>query len=84
MWAQRPSADCTLSPEAPRRLIRSRETDREHLTTDLASVNRIARQYAASTPSDDQQHSRFIDCEGKLIQQIASTYGVSPGQFGAQ
>jgi hypothetical protein len=78
MWAQRPSAGCTLSPEAPRRLVLSRETDDEHLTADLASVDRIARRYARSTPNDDQRHRRFVECEATLVQQIATRHHLSP------
>jgi hypothetical protein len=83
MWAQRPSSGCTLPPEAPRSLVLSRETDREHLARDLASVDRIARRYTASTPSDDQQHRRFLDCEAALLQQIATWHRVPPDQLRA-
>jgi hypothetical protein len=37
-----------------------------------------------STPGDDQQRRRFIDCEAAVIQQIARTHGVSPGEMRAQ
>jgi hypothetical protein len=77
MWVQRPAASCTLSLEAPRRLVLSRETDREHLATDLASADRIARRYMRST-GDSQQHVRFVDCEATLVQQIATRHGLSP------
>jgi hypothetical protein len=82
MWAQ--TLRCILSSEAPRRLVLSREMDREHLTTDLASVDRTAVPVRGLRPSDDQQPSRFIDCEATEIQQIANTHGVSPGQLRAQ
>lgn len=81
MWAQSPSDGCTLSPEAPRHLVLSRQTDREHLSIDLASVDRIARQYAASTPDADQQPSRFTDCQATLLQQIVNLHGVAPAQL---
>jgi len=48
MWVQRPETSCTLSLEAPRLLVLSREIDREHLAADLASANRIARRYIFS------------------------------------
>jgi len=59
MWAQRPDAGCTLSFEAPRVLVLSRETDREHLAADLASAARIAQRdmlfaEGASSPRDVQ------------------------------
>jgi hypothetical protein len=78
------SSGCTLSAEAPRRLVLSRETDREHLARDLASIVGIARRYMAATPSDDQQHRRFLDCEAALIEQIATRHGVAPDQLRAQ
>jgi len=80
MWVQRPAAGCTLFVEAPRRLVLSRETDREHLVTDLASADRIARRYMLSTVSLAQQHTRFVDCEAALVQQIATRHGLSPDQ----
>ena len=51
MWAQGPGGSCTLSLEASRVLVLSRETDREHLATDRASAARIAR-LAGVDPSD--------------------------------
>jgi hypothetical protein len=83
MWAQRPSSSCTLAPEALQRLVLSRETDREHLTRDLASAARIARRYTASTSSDAQQHSRLLECQATLIQQIATRHGVPPNRLQA-
>lgn len=78
MWAQRPDASCTLSPEGPRVLVLSRETDREHLATDLASAARIARRYMRSTVDPAEQQTRFVDCEATLVQQIATRHGLSP------
>jgi len=78
MWAQRPDASCTLSVEAPRVLVLSRETDREHLATDLASAARIAQRYMRSTVNPAEQHTRFADCEATLVQQIATRHGLSP------
>jgi hypothetical protein len=81
MWAQRPSSGCTLPPEAPRRLVLTRETDREHLARDLASVGRIARRSTASKRGDDQQHR--LECEATLLQQIATWHGVPTDQWRA-
>ena len=80
MWAQRPAPGCALAPEAPQRLILSREVDREHLARDLASARRVAQRYAASTPRDGGQDRRSEDCETTLIQQIANRHGVAPAQ----
>ena len=78
MWAQHPDASCTLSLEAPRVLILRRETDREHLATDLASSARIARRYMLATEDPAEQHTRFVSCEATLAQQIATRHGLSP------
>jgi hypothetical protein len=83
MWAQRPSATCTLSREAPRHLVLGRETDREHLAADLASADRIARRYMASSVSPAQQRARFADCEATLLEQIATRHGLSPERLRA-
>jgi len=83
MWAQRPFPSCSMSPEAPQRLVLSREVDREHLAADLASVGRVARRYADSTPTDDPQHVRFLDCEARLLQQVATRHGVPRDQLRA-
>ena len=78
MWTEHSAASCTLSVEAPRLLVLSRETDREHLATDLASADRIARRYMLSVGDPAQQHARFVDCEATLVQQIATRHGLSP------
>jgi hypothetical protein len=78
MWAQRPDATCTLPLEASRILVLSRETDREHLATDLASAARTARRFMLSTENTAEQHIRFVDCEATLVQQIATRHGLSP------
>jgi hypothetical protein len=78
MWAQRADASCTLSQEATRVLVLSRETDREHLATDLASAARIARRYMLSTVDPAEQRTRLVDCQAALVQQIATRHGLSP------
>ena len=83
MWIERPAASCTLSFESSRHLVLSRETDREHLDTDLASADRIARRYMLSAVSPDQQHTRFVDCEAALVKQIATRHGLSPDHLRA-
>jgi hypothetical protein len=83
MWAVRPGETCTLWHEAPRHLVLSRETDREHLDTDLASADRIARRYMLSAANPAQQRARFLDCEGTLVAQLAARHGLSPQQVRA-
>jgi hypothetical protein len=80
MWVQRP-VGCTLPPEAARRLVLTRETDREHLANDLAAVERVARRYTASTGKVDQ--SGFLTCQAALIEQISTTHGISPDRLRA-
>jgi hypothetical protein len=67
MWVQRPSSTCALSPDVPRRLVLSRETDREHLTSDVDSAARIARRYASAASSDENPDSLFLDCRNTLL-----------------
>ena len=81
MWTQSPASGCALSFEAPRPLVLSRETDREHLARDLASAERVARRYTASTPRDAQQHGRFLACEATLVRQIGTMHDIPPGQL---
>jgi hypothetical protein len=83
MWAERPDASCRPSLEPPRHLVLSRETDREHLATDLAAAARTARRYMLSSTDPDQRHARFVECETTLVQQIATSHGLSPDQLRA-
>jgi hypothetical protein len=82
MWAQQPGTACALRPEANRRLVLSRQVDREHLEADLATVDRVARRYAgASSANAAGQQARFLECETTLIQRLAATHGLSPEQI---
>jgi hypothetical protein len=81
MWARQPPAGCARLPEAPRRVELSSDMDREHLSNDLASADRIARRYAAASSRADDQQTLFLECQDTLLQQIASTHGVSLGQL---
>ena len=82
MWAQQPGTGCALRPEADRRLVLSRQVDREHLEADLAAVDRVARRYVgASSASAAAQQARFLECETRLIQRLAATHGLSPEQI---
>jgi hypothetical protein len=76
MWAGRPDARCTPSIEPPRHLVLSRETDREHLATDLSSADRTARRYMRSAVDESEQRTRFAACAATLVQQIATTHGL--------
>ena len=83
MWASSPGANCSLPPDVPRQLVLSRETDREHVSTDFASAGRAARRYMLSTGEAVERHPRFTDCEATLVQQIADRHGLTPDQVRA-
>jgi hypothetical protein len=77
MWTQQTSSSrCVLAPDAPRHLVWNRDTDREHLMNDIASADRIAKRYAASTPSAADPDTRFLECQATLIQQVANVHGM--------
>jgi hypothetical protein len=80
MWARRPDASCTASSEPPRHLVLSRDTDREHLATDLSTADKTARRYMLSAGAADQseQRIRFAECAATLVRQIATTHGLPP------
>src|ERR1700694_3195713 len=78
MWARQPDASCTLPIEPPRHLVLSRETDREHLATDLSSADRAAQRYMLSIADAARQHDRFVECKATLAGQIATRHGLSP------
>jgi hypothetical protein len=79
MWAERTDKSCALPFEEPRRLVLSREVDREHLAADLASADRIARRYQRLTENPAEQQTRFLDCHTTLARQIATRHGVPAG-----
>lgn len=83
MWASSPDSSCALPPDVPRRLVLSRETDREHLSTDLASAGRAARRHMRSTGEAADLHTRFSECEATLVQEIADRHGLTPDQVRA-
>jgi len=82
MWAQSPGTACALSREPRTVLVLSRQVDREHLATDLASVGRIAGRYSRSADDRDQQRVRFAECEASLVQEIASRHSLERSQMG--
>jgi hypothetical protein len=83
MWAQHPAGSCALSPESNRPLVLSRQTDREHLATDVAAADRVARRYMRAAEDTSQEQNRFLECEAILVQQIATRHGLSPDQVRA-
>jgi hypothetical protein len=80
MWASSPDATCSLPADVPRRLVLSRETDREHLSTDLASAGRAARRHMRSTGEAAEPDTRFTDCEAMLVRAIADRHGLTVDQ----
>jgi hypothetical protein len=78
MWAQRPAAGCALRVEPHRRLVLSRQVDREHLEADLATIGRVARRDALSSTDAATRQTRFLECETALVEQLAPTHGLSP------
>ena len=79
MWASSPDASCSLPADVPRRLDLGRETDREHLSRDLASAGRAARRHMRSVEAADP-HTRFTDCEAMLVHAIADRHGLTVEQ----
>lgn len=83
MWAERPGTDCTRPLEPTTTLVLSRQADREHLATDLASADRIAERYSRSVGDHNQQRARLADCGATLVQQIAAAHGLLADQIQA-
>jgi len=82
MWADSPGTACALSLEPRTVLVLSRQVDREHLATDLASIGRIAERHARSAHDRNQQRTRFAECEATLFQQIAARHSLERSQLG--
>ena len=78
MWARRPDASCTLQIEPARHLVLSRDTDREHLATELSSADRTARRYMLAAADQSEQQTRFAECAATLVQQIATRHSLPP------
>jgi hypothetical protein len=83
MWAESPGTACALSLEPRTVLVLSREVDREHLATDLATAGRTAERHSRTVHDRDQQAVRFAECEASLVQQIASRHSLERSQLGA-
>jgi len=82
MWAESPGTACALAPEPRIVLVLSRQTDREHLASDLASAGRIAERYSRAGDERDRQRGRFVECEATLVQQIGSRHSVERSHLG--
>jgi hypothetical protein len=77
MWGQRPADGCTLRPEVKRRLVLSRQVDREHLDADRATIDRVARRYASASTDPVMQQTRFVECETGLVEQLSQAHGLA-------
>ena len=64
-----------MRSEPHRHLNLDRTVDREHLATDLAESERIARRYAAQPEGDDES------CRAELVRQIMAAHDVTPAQM---
>ena len=63
-----------MRSEPRRHLNLDRTVDREHLATDLAESERIARRYSAQPEADGES------CRDQLVRQIMTTHDVTPAQ----
>jgi hypothetical protein len=75
MWAAQPPSGCTMRSEPRRHLNLDRTVDREHLATDLAESERIARRYSAQPDANGES------CRAGLVRQIMATHDVTPAQM---
>jgi hypothetical protein len=74
MWAAQPPSGCAMRSEPHRHLSLDRTVDREHLATDLAESERVARRFSAQPETDGRS------CRDELIRQIMTTHDVTPDQ----
>jgi hypothetical protein len=82
MWAEQPGQACGDMPqEGPRRLVLSREVDREHLATDLAWAARRAQRLGQSTSDITARHAAVTACGERLVRQIGTLHEVTVGPF---
>ena len=87
MWAAQPPSGCTMQSEPHRHLNLDRTVDREHLATDLAQSERIARRYAAqSKPAasggtdEPAIQADTESCRAGLVRQIMTMHDVTAAQ----
>jgi hypothetical protein len=91
LWATRPLPTCDMTLEPHSHLDLDRTVDREHLATDIAVSERIARRYSAGLPADSAgvqeapAHAGGADaeqCHARLTQQIMATHDLTRVQIG--
>jgi len=80
MWAEHPTVTCTMPREAVRRLILTRDVDREHLLSDRLEAARIERRYTASQAGSSPHDDGLDTCEATLAREIVATHGVTADQ----
>jgi len=80
MWVQRPSRACTMPPEAPRRLVLTRDIDRDHLSRDQSDADRIVHRFIGSPAGTGEEQRRFDACEAALVRQIMAAHGLTADQ----
>ena len=87
MWAAQPPSGCTMRSEPHRHLNLDRTVDREHLATDLAESERVARRYAAppeptasGRTGEPAIHADTESCHAGLVRQIMTTHDVTAAQ----
>ena len=76
MWATQPPAGCAMRSEPRRHLNLDRTVDREHLATDLAESERIARRYSAQPDGNGES-----SCHAGLVRQIMTTHDLTAAQM---
>ena len=76
-----------MKPEPRRYLDLDRTVDREHLVTDLAESERVARRWSAQPEPAASDRGREpaiqVDaesCHARLVRQIMTTHDVTPSQ----
>jgi hypothetical protein len=75
MWAAQPPSGCAMRSEPHRQLNLDRTVDREHLVTDLAESERVARRYSAQPDANGET------CRAGLVRQIMATHDVTPAEM---
>jgi hypothetical protein len=76
MWVAQPSYHCALIEEPPRRLLLTRQLDREHLQRDGAKIQEAARRYASRLPSPRSAEREIANCEESLARVLAAAHDV--------
>jgi hypothetical protein len=84
MWAAQPPSGCTMRAEPQRHLNLDRTVDREHLATDLAESERVARRYAArpqpTASGEPAIQPETESCHAALVRQIMTAHDVTAAE----